>query len=57
MGNIVAKIYLVFLVLKQKEVPPNEEFTIVPFDGVSVNVVSNTGNIISKNFMTKGSYL
>lgn len=47
--NIAAKVYLVYLILKQNNIEAhNNEFVINPFEGVSLQVAGNDDNIIAK---------
>ena len=47
--NIAAKVYLVYLILKQGNVEAERDFTINPFEGVTVNVSADHGNLITRS--------
>ena len=46
--NIGAKVYYVYLILKQENIDSGDDFIINPFEGVTFNVSANTGNIVSR---------
>lgn len=47
--NIAAKVYLVYLILKQGNVEATDDFTINPFEGVAFSLSANQGNLVTKS--------
>lgn len=46
--NIAAKVYLIYLILKQNNLGSDNEYMINPFEGVTFNVAGNGDNLITK---------
>lgn len=46
--NIAAKVYLVYLILKQNNISAENQYTINPFEGVVLNIAGNGENLITK---------